>query len=271
MTRGALFMAAACLPLLLALDAAGQAAPAPGGEQAIYRYVNAKGRPVYVNDMTRIPKRYRGKARPVDLSTISLNKELATEIEDQVKRYEERKEAREAERKEARKEARGSKRDQRGRPVLRLHQPPAPRTGVVAWLERLWRGYDYLIVIAGAMLLLLAFTPFMIRRIEPDRWVRVLMIALPLLVSLGLMTYAMTRTAQIGADLRADMPGLSPGEVAQGDEEDKEFSTDSDGWVMRRAPVKASAEVPAQGTVRGLRQLLQQLEEQRKRIDREAR
>lgn len=280
MTRGALLLTAAGLPLFLslflALDAAGQAAPPPGGEQAIYRYVNAKGRPVYVNDRARIPKRYRGKARPVDLSAVSLNKELATEIEDQVKRYEEREAAQEAARK-AREGQEGQGKDwsalrsEDGRPVLRLHERPKQRTGAAAWLGRLWRNYDYLIVIAGAMLLLLALTPYMIRRIEPDRWVRVLMFALPALVCLGLMTYAMTRTTQMGAELRAGVADLSPGEVAQGDKEDKAFRTDDDGWVMRREPVKGSAGASGQGTISGLRQLLQRLEEQRKRVEREAR
>jgi hypothetical protein len=289
MIRAALLTAAACLPLLLCLDAAGQGTPppagekttagepAPGGEQAIYRYLNAKGRPVYVNDQARIPPRYRGKARTVDLSAVSLNKELATEIEDQVKLYEERKEAQEAARKaRAGKEGQGKDwsalRSKDGRPVLRLHESPPPqRSGAAAWFGRLWRNYDYLIVIAAALLLLLAFTPYMIRRIDPDRWVRVLMIALPVLASLGLMTYAMTRTTQMGTELRAGVADLSPGEVAPGDKQGKEFVTDDDGWINRRAPVKASAEAPGKGTIRGLRQLLRRLDVQRKQIERESR
>ncbi len=111
----------------------------------------------------------------------------------------------------------------------------------------------------------------MIRRIDPDRWVRVLMIALPVLASLGLMTYAMTRTTQMGTELRAGVADLSPGEVAPGDKQGKEFVTDDDGWINRRAPVKASAEAPGKGTIRGLRQLLRRLDVQRKQIERESR
>jgi hypothetical protein len=198
----------------------------------------------------------------VDLSHISLNKELAAEIEEQVKRYE----ARAAQEREARAE-------RTGRPVLQIDQRDqrGESEGVVGWLGRLWRHYDFLIVIAGALLLLLAFTPYVIRRVEPERWVRVLMIVLPLLGSLGILTYAMTRTAQLGAELAASVPSTSPGQERGRGDEDGEFTLDEDGWISRARSQDPRPQAATPSTMRRLRRLLDQLEVQRRRVLQEAR
>ena len=53
---------------------AAPAAAAPG--QTIYTYTNAQGRKVYVNGIERVPKAFRAKAKPVDLSHVSLNRKV---------------------------------------------------------------------------------------------------------------------------------------------------------------------------------------------------
>jgi hypothetical protein len=153
-------------------------APRADQDEVIYRYVDKTGRPVFVNGLSRVPARYRARARRVDLSQVSLNTELGRGLHQEVEREYERLKA--AERAALAGESRcGEVREE----------------GALGWLKRLWAEHGYLVVIGGALLALGIATPFIVRHVPADRWVRVLMVVVPFLGSVALMTYAAARTS----------------------------------------------------------------------------
>lgn len=130
---------------------------------------------MFVNGLARVPAAHRARARRVDLSKVSLNTALGQELEHAV--AEERAQLARAARAEA-------------------------ARGAGAWLALLWKEHGYLVVIAGCMLLLLVVSPWIARRVGLERWGRLLLHVLPLLVALGLMGYAAHRTGQTFRKLR---------------------------------------------------------------------
>lgn len=126
-------------------------------EKPVYRYTNAQGRAVYVNGLERVPARYRKKAKALDLTHISLNHQLGNELKRDVER--------------------------RAAQLLVTDECGRRRAAVSAGFWRLlWRDHSHLLVIGGAMLLLILFTPWITKRIPGPAWSRLLMMVLPILV-----------------------------------------------------------------------------------------
>ncbi|MCA9671776.1 MAG: hypothetical protein KC503_39525 [Myxococcales bacterium] len=148
---------------------AAPAAAAPG--QTIYTYTNAQGRKVYVNGIERVPKAFRAKAKPVDLSHVSLNRKVGMGLEEHV-------------------------RDVYGKLVRSKFCARARASGGEGFVARVWREHGAMVVIGGFALLLLVASPWIARRTSVPNWGRVLMIALPLLVTLGAITMAASRTSR---------------------------------------------------------------------------
>lgn len=163
--RAALMTMVAAAALLMVLPAAA----APG--QTIYTYTNAEGRKVYVNGIERVPKRYRPKAKPVDLSHISLNRKLAQGLDDQVRAV-------------------------YGKLMKSKFCARARASGGDGFVARVWRDHSPLVVIGGFALILLVMSPWIARRTSVPDWGRVLMIALPLLVTLAMIATAASRTSR---------------------------------------------------------------------------
>jgi hypothetical protein len=178
--------------LLGVVVAAGARAPLAlaqqDADQVIYRYVDKTGRPVFVNGLSRVPEPFRARARRIDLSRVSLNPELGRELHDEAEREYER---------------------------LKTHAGQIAGTddekercgdvrgpGVLGWMKRLWAEHGYVVLIAGALLALGIATPFVVRHVAADRWVRVLMVAVPLLAALAVIAYAGVRTSAALRELR---------------------------------------------------------------------
>jgi hypothetical protein len=176
--------------LLVADGRAPLASPEQERDQ-IYRYVDKAGRPVFVNGLHRVPARFRARARRIDLSKVSLNPELGRELHDEVEREYERLKAKLA----------ALERERRGCGEVR-------EAGALGWLKRLWAEHGHLVVIGGLLLALGIATPFIVRHVPVDKWVRVLMVAVPLLACIAVMSVAAVRTSGVlrgarGADGQA--------------------------------------------------------------------
>ncbi|MBW2735588.1 MAG: hypothetical protein JRH20_24650 [Deltaproteobacteria bacterium] len=147
-------------------------------EVPVFRYVNAEGRPVYVNGLERVPKRYRKRAKALDLSRVSLNRKLGNELKREV--------------------------DRRMAQLLVTDECGRRRAAVGGGFWRvLWRDHSPLVVIGGAMLLLLLITPWITRRIGGPRWSRVLMMVLPILVLAGLWSTSAVQASRTLSVLEA--------------------------------------------------------------------
>jgi hypothetical protein len=187
--------------LLWAAGCAPARAEGPGA-QTIYRYKNDRGRTVFVNGLRRVPERYRAGARPVDLSHISLNRQLGNELRTEVDRQLERLEQR------RQKQARVQRRTAGGAPcVPRVTAIGSPDAG---WPRELWRRHGHLVLISAVLLALLIATPFVVRRVQPERWVRLLMFVLPLLGAAVLMGYAALNTSRAVRGARQSIQRCPP-------------------------------------------------------------
>jgi hypothetical protein len=150
------------------------------GEQPVFSYTDASGRAVYVDDLVRVPPRLRASARRVDLSRVSLNTEVGRELARQVERERER-------------QAAGAERGGRC----------GGERGAAAWLRSAWEDHGHLILIGALILALAVATPFLVRYISGERWVRILLVAVPLLASLAILSVAASRTSVALRSLRA--------------------------------------------------------------------
>lgn len=159
-------------------------------QDLFYKYKNAQGRTVYVNDPARIPKEFRSQLKPVDLSHISLNPQLANELKAELDR-----EVKRLKEEIAQRESSPEKR------CSEQGEEPAP-----SWFTLLWERYAALVLIAGLLLLLLLFTPAITRRIDPGRWTRLLMFLMPLLGTIALITYTSIRTTRILREFQEERP-----------------------------------------------------------------
>jgi hypothetical protein len=175
----ALSALAAMLLCGLALSAA---ADSP---QTIYRYVNAKGRPVFVNDLSRVPKVHQAKAKALDLSTVSINQALGSELKKAVDEEIERLAA--------------------SGYCVQLR-----KSAHAGWLSTAWRRHSHLIVIGAVMLLLLGASPWITDKMPGPQWGRILLLALPALAMLALWTTAVVKTTRTTRLLRAAAAPCEP-------------------------------------------------------------
>ncbi len=172
-TAGWVFSPLGCLLLVGALTARADA----GDKKTIYRYVNAEGRLVFVNDLAWVPTQYRPRCQAVDLSTVSTNRALGAELEKAVNAE------------IARLTASGY--------CVQLRQ-----SAEAGWLSTLWRRHSRLIVIGGVMLLLLGISPWVTARIPGPQWGKILLVSLPALAMFALWTTAVVKTMRTTRLLR---------------------------------------------------------------------
>ena len=138
-------------------------------EPAFYQYRNRAGRTVFVSDRSLVPAGI--DAEPFDVSHIDLNSELGSELEAAAL---------------AEHEALRSSTH-----CTDANASPQTATSHVLRNERHWLG------IGVAVLVLLVTAPWVARRVGWPRWIRTLALAIPLLLSLGILVHVLlsTRTA----------------------------------------------------------------------------
>jgi hypothetical protein len=124
-------------------------------EPALYGYRRANGRQVYTNLASSIPPEQRAQAR-VDLGHVPLNSELGNALNEKLQ--------------ERFAALSGAEACAKLRSEAEL-----------SWWQRTWRDQRIVVVCAGALLLLLLFTPWMHARGWGSQWARVLWTAVPLL------------------------------------------------------------------------------------------
>jgi hypothetical protein len=153
--------------------------------QLIFVFTNKAGRRVYVNDPARVPPAYRAAAREVDLSQISTNQKLGQQLAEAI----------EAERQ-----------------LLFASEPcrGARERKETGFFQLLWRRHGHLVLLGGAALALLFFTPLMMRRIGPSAWGRILTFTLPVLAMLAFWTTAVVKTNRAREALVAAQRLCSP-------------------------------------------------------------
>jgi hypothetical protein len=144
--------------------------------QAIYRYLDSKGHAVYTNIVEQVPVRQRATAW-VDLSRVSLNTEVGTEID---RRFEEQHAA-------------------LTKSPYCQHLRAAANAGFFA---RLWEDFAPLVACGAMLLVLLLFTPTALRRFGAPVWAKVLTMAIPSLTLAGLMMFSMSYTTKTLSELK---------------------------------------------------------------------
>jgi hypothetical protein len=146
-----------------------------GEVQSIFRYRGRSGRMVYVNGLSRVPERQRGKALPVDLSHVSLNESLSADLQRAV----------------------GEQlTDLRAGDYCRTVRGLASRS----FWRTAWERQGHLVLLAGLILLFLLFSPYLVRTVGAARWVKLTLVLAPLCLLIGL---AGTVAAQTSQSLRA--------------------------------------------------------------------
>jgi len=140
--------------------------------QAFYSYRNAAGRDVFVTSQDQIPPKYRKKNQAVDLSKVSANREIGTEL------------------------TKASKAELKRISTSSMCEE-ATTEATLPWYKFVWKRYSSLVVIAIAAFVLLAFTPALTRRIGLDASRRLMAISLPLLLILGAVSYGAIRTSKM--------------------------------------------------------------------------
>ncbi|MCK5796158.1 MAG: hypothetical protein KAI47_03190 [Deltaproteobacteria bacterium] len=144
----------------------------------IYRYVNASGRAVFMNDLKRVPERYRATAKPVDLSQVSTNKVLGREIKESVDEEVERL------------TASGYCFNMR-------------RRAEAGWFRTLWDHYGHLVLLGALVLLLIGGSPWIMARIPAPQWGRFLLFILPVLAMIAIWSTAVVETTRSLQSFRA--------------------------------------------------------------------
>ena len=138
-----------------------------GGDRAsaevIYRFRNQKGRTVYTNIQDEVPEdQLQGAA--MDLSSIPLNSEIGTEIDQRLEQEHERL-------------------------VESDYCDEALSQAEAGPFELLWERYSIIVVFGGLLLLLFLVTPFVLRRVDAPRWARTLSSTIPMVAFLGLLSF----------------------------------------------------------------------------------
>jgi hypothetical protein len=147
----------------------------PTAPQVIYRYRNAEGRTVFTNFEDTVPADQRAKA-VVDLSHVSLNTEIGSEIDARLERQH--------------------------AALMQSDYCKALRADARAGaLAQLWHDYAPLIVCGGMLLLFVCFTPFALKRIGAPVWAKTLTMAIPALALAGLVMFGMTEGNRMVVEL----------------------------------------------------------------------
>lgn len=168
------FVICAGLPVLAAAQHQG-ASSAPDPMSSIYRYQARDGRTVYTNVLEQVPLAQRADAE-VDLSRISLNSELGTELERSLKQAHARLSAGE--------------------------YCEGLRAEADAPWESMWRDEAPLVICGAALLLFLLITPTMLRKFGAAIWMRTLMTAASWLTIAGLTMFGSMRAARTASSLK---------------------------------------------------------------------
>lgn len=146
-------------------------------QQIIYRYTNAQGRTAYVNDLARVPRLRRARARPVDLSQVSLNEKLAAQLEQTV--------------------------DEQLDRLLKSDYCAEARLGADrGFLRTLWQQQGHWLLASSLLLIFIVASPYLMRTLGPPRWAKLLMVVVPVLGLLAMMGSAAVKTSESLDDLR---------------------------------------------------------------------
>ncbi|MBK8481936.1 MAG: hypothetical protein IPL40_12295 [Proteobacteria bacterium] len=178
----------ALLALLVLLALFVRPLPARADDQAaqtIYRYKNRAGRSVYVNGLERVPPARRQRARVVDLSRVSLNEALGTELQ--------------------------AAASQQVAALLGSGYCTGARRGAArGWWGTLWHDHGHLVLVGGALALLLLASPWLLRTIGGPQWSKVLLVALPALAVLALISSAAVKANRTLGELRGAADACRP-------------------------------------------------------------
>lgn len=139
---------------------------------SVYSYVNEAGRTVYVDSPERIPAKYRAKSKTVGLSQVSLNTDLARDLE---------------------------------RQTLKEHRALASTLFCAehktrakhSWWRQLFHSHGYILLIAASLVVLMLVTPIAMRSLDPPEWTRFLAFAIPSLMVMGLVTHSMVQAGRV--------------------------------------------------------------------------
>jgi hypothetical protein len=192
--------------------------------QDVYVYKNAQGRPVYVSDPATIPPKFRASAKKVDLSKVDLNEQAGKEWSDRTKEAAAELEKKQAEERAAEERARGASEGGGGglggfmdpaelakaqsqalSNMVEAVKAPAADAGPGA---PLWKAYPVLAVLGAFLAVLALMTPFVLRHVSVEKWVRLLTLVVPLLLVLGGMAQFAMQTGRLAAFVKA-VPSVS--------------------------------------------------------------
>lgn len=139
---------------------------------AFYSY-ERDGRTVFVSDPSLIPDDV--EAAPFDVSHVSLNEELGAELDAAIEAEHERL-------------------------VATDYCAEERSTAARSTLEQAWEEQPHWVGIGALVLMLLLTAPFVARRVGAPKWIRVLVLVIPLLLLLGVLTHTLnTATHSLSA------------------------------------------------------------------------
>jgi hypothetical protein len=153
------------------------AAQDPPQLEAIYRYRTRRGRTAYVNGLARVPAYARTRARAVDLSHVSLNEDLAAELQEAVQ---------------------AQLSELRASGYCASTRALAERS----WWHVAWGRHGHWVAIGGLLLLFLLASPYLLRVIGAARWARILLLLVPICGVLVATTTVAVRTSRVMRRLR---------------------------------------------------------------------
>jgi hypothetical protein len=148
-----------------------------GDGAAIYRYVDTKGRVVYTNAAEQLPLDKRESAR-VDLSRVSLNTEVGAEMNRRLEQ-------------------------QHAALTQTSYCKRLIESANAGALERAWDNDPISVLCAGGVLLLLLFSPSMLRRVDAPTWAKTLMFAIPLLAVVGVISFMISHAERTLAAVKS--------------------------------------------------------------------
>jgi hypothetical protein len=166
------------LSALLATKLGGDARP------VIYRYVTPQGQTRYTNLLASVPSPQRSAAE-VDLSRVSVNSEVGTDLE--------------------RAMAQEHDRVGEGSACQQLRAAAAKPL----W-RTIWDDHGPLVVIGAVFVVLLLITPAMLERVGAN-WAKAFSMSVSVLAALGLFSYATLRGTQAASLLKAKAAPCEPG------------------------------------------------------------
>lgn len=146
---------------------------------AFYSYENEEGRTVFVSDPEMIPSGAHGL--PVDVSHVDLNFELGRELDAAVHA-------------------------EHARLVETEFCDEERTTAERGTLEQAWHAQPHWVGIGVLILLLLLTAPLVARRVGAPKWIRVLVLVIPLLLFLGVVTQTLTGATETLHEARRIAP-----------------------------------------------------------------